>query len=177
MKPLVNIDAIQYDRRFPFTLGICKSCKGPRCCEMGSPFLTESDMGAIASYSGISFDQFVELSHDDKDRSCRRIKRNAVQGCWFYDATSRQCRIYEVRPLDCRLFPLDIALIENEYVWIMYTSCPVDLRLTRADALEMASRAEKKILPWLLKDIRVYAALPNEAFGSWIVVREIRNPG
>jgi Fe-S-cluster containining protein len=177
MEPLVTIangQRAEFD--LPSTLRMCRSCKGPRCCERGSPFLTNSDISAIASQTGISSDQFVEVSHDNQHSSCYRIKRNALSGCWFYDSTSGQCRIYEARPLDCRLFPLDIAFIDNKYAWIMYTSCPVELRLTRADALEMATRAEKEILPRLLSEITVYASLPNDAFGSWIVVREISAP-
>lgn len=44
-------------------------------------------------------------------------------GCHFYDAEQQICKIYEGRPIDCRLFPFDIKLSNSkkEYVIIYYT--------------------------------------------------------
>lgn len=43
--------------------------------------------------------------------------------CHFYNAEEQKCRIYEGRPIDCRLFPYDIKLSEDkkEYVIGYYT--------------------------------------------------------
>ena len=45
-------------------------------------------------------------------------------GCHFYDAEQQTCKIYEGRPIDCRLFPFDIRLSNSrkEYVIIYYTN-------------------------------------------------------
>jgi len=34
------------------------------------------------------------------------------------------CRFYAERPLDCRLFPLDIIEEEGDYWWVLYDECP-----------------------------------------------------
>lgn len=47
------------------------------------------------------------------------------KGCHFN--VNGRCQIYEVRPLDCRLFPFDIVEKPNsDLVWVVYTKlCPV----------------------------------------------------
>ncbi len=44
-------------------------------------------------------------------------------GCHFYDAEQQTCKIYEGRPIDCRLFPFDIRISNSrkEYEIIYYT--------------------------------------------------------
>jgi len=44
-------------------------------------------------------------------------------GCHFYDAEQQTCKIYDGRPIDCRLFPFDIRLSNSRkaYVIIYYT--------------------------------------------------------
>lgn len=43
--------------------------------------------------------------------------------CYFYDIEEKRCKIYQGRPIDCRLFPFDIKLTEDkqEYVIGYYT--------------------------------------------------------
>ena len=44
-------------------------------------------------------------------------------GCHFYDADQQICKIYQGRPIDCRLFPFDIKVSDSskEYIIIYYT--------------------------------------------------------
>jgi Fe-S-cluster containining protein len=44
--------------------------------------------------------------------------------CAFLDRRTGKCRIYDARPLDCRLFPLDIIEEDGEYYWCVFTTCP-----------------------------------------------------
>jgi Fe-S-cluster containining protein len=39
-------------------------------------------------------------------------------------AKENRCHLYEDRPLDCRLFPLDIIEDEGTYWWCIFTVCP-----------------------------------------------------
>lgn len=87
----------------------CPDCRG-QCCQM--PWLTDDERHlaerfpeAIKFIGGAAF----FLNH----------KR-----CAFLDRQSGKCRIYEARPLDCRLFPLDIIEQDGEYYWCIFTTCP-----------------------------------------------------
>ena len=75
-------------------------------------------------------------------------------GCHFY--TEGRCAIYHVRPLDCRLFPLDIIEVgEHKFVWIAYTRfCPV-----KFDAFELLEQA-KHLIPQL-KGLLVPSQCPD----------------
>jgi len=42
--------------------------------------------------------------------------------CCFVN--ENRCAIYLDRPLDCRLYPLDIIEEDDQYWWCLYTSCP-----------------------------------------------------
>lgn len=56
-------------------------------------------------------------------------KTEEPEHCFFYDYQDKKCLVYDIRPLDCRLFPFDIRLNntqrdgqpapDNEY-WIGY---------------------------------------------------------
>ena len=39
-------------------------------------------------------------------------------------AIDDRCTLYNDRPLDCRLFPLDIIEVNGEYWWCIFTTCP-----------------------------------------------------
>lgn len=39
-------------------------------------------------------------------------------------AVNNRCGLYSDRPLDCRLFPLDIIEVDDEYWWCIFTICP-----------------------------------------------------
>lgn len=69
----------------------------------------------------------------------RQVHKNSSQGtehCYFYDCAGKQCRIYENRPTDCRLFPFDIKLKKNtdEY-WVGYYNELCDRNLPDKDVM------------------------------------------
>jgi Fe-S-cluster containining protein len=39
-------------------------------------------------------------------------------------AKNERCSCYDERPLDCRLFPLDIIEEDGRYWWCIFTICP-----------------------------------------------------
>ena len=56
------------------------------------------------------------------------IKRHADGSCPMLDRLGKRCSIYESRPLCCRLFPLDVLLVEGQLVWGMSNQCPNERR-------------------------------------------------
>lgn len=57
--------------------------------------------------------------------------------CYFYDSDENKCKIYSIRPTDCRLFPFDIQLDTNtnEY-WIGYYSDLCERRLPDVETMK-----------------------------------------
>ena len=62
--------------------------------------LLPEDIERIESL-GYKFDEFAEVGDDGIVRL-----RNVDGRCVFYDAEKRSCKIYEHRPIGCRLYPV-----------------------------------------------------------------------
>lgn len=55
-------------------------------------------------------------------RKMKQLRKNSSNHCIFWNG---KCEIYDFRPLDCRLFPFDLDIIDGEFYWIVY-SCNKD---------------------------------------------------
>jgi Fe-S-cluster containining protein len=80
--------------------------------------------------------------------------------CIFFDQTTRRCNVYEHRPTDCRLFPLDIVSRGGEYYWICYDCGSHEM------TEEMVRLAERTILPELLCYLDAYAHAPSVLYSN-----------
>lgn len=74
--------------------------------------------------------------------------RNVGGYCVFYDTVSRRCRVYDLRPLGCRLYPL----VFDEALGARFDEeCPLSEEFSRrCDEVEMACR----LLAYLLDRLR-----------------------
>lgn len=83
------------------------------CCEIGSPTLLAPDL-ALFRQEILTWDEVFTLRPGEQVTSREgkastlaeeRLKIREVPGsrqCWFYQAATNRCRIYEVRPEQCR---------------------------------------------------------------------------
>lgn len=91
------------------------------------------------------------------------------------------CTVYAQRPLDCRLFPLDIIEEGGVYWWCVYQSCrhpgPLgELLITRIPALEAAMTPA--IWAQFVRQIAVTKeTYPPYRDGQYRLVREVCLPG
>jgi Fe-S-cluster containining protein len=97
--------------RFKATQEICVRCG--ECCELGSPTLLTHDL-PLFQQEILTWNDVYTLRRGDRvnDREGRattlqeeRLKVREVPGtrqCWFYQAATHLCRIYEKRPEQCR---------------------------------------------------------------------------
>ncbi len=70
-----------------------------------------------------------------------RVKENGY--CIFFDEQKRTCKIYEVRPFDCQIFPFDFfASGLGEGVWLLW-NCPYSRQLDEATIKRMLTDLEK----------------------------------
>ncbi len=89
---------------------VCPDCRG-QCCQL--PWLNEDEQQRLA----LQFPEAINFI----DGTAFLLNH---QACVFLDRQTGKCRIYEARPLDCRLFPLDIVEQDGEYYWCVFTTCP-----------------------------------------------------
>ena len=93
---------------YSFDPSACNACQG-QCCtgESGSIFATKQEFEAIALHLDVSMETLKEkyLIKVSKRYSLSEIRYNESYDCIFYDRKSHGCKIYEVRPTQCRTFP------------------------------------------------------------------------
>ena len=79
----------------------------------------------IEKFSGLVRADFLQVGRYLEDHPFQTLNNNE-SGCLFHRAG--QCEVYQVRPLDCRMFPFDIIEDEDGKLrWIVYADlCPVD---------------------------------------------------
>lgn len=106
---------------YSFNPNACETCEG-RCCtgESGSILATKLEFEAIAKSLDLSMDTFREkyLIKVNTRYSLTEIRYNESYDCIFYDRPTNGCKIYEVRPNQCRTFPF----------WDYFKSYPQDLK-------------------------------------------------
>ena len=139
------------------------------------PFLAQHDRRRLRRI-GIPEETFLKKIDPESGRPYFQLGTGGCTGCNFFDPESKMCTIYKFRPLDCRLFPLDIDIQENALVWIAYF-CPC--LPSDEDLKSFASYAERRILPLFMHDeLWLYANLPNQLYeeGKWKIIRSVHLP-
>ena len=125
------------------TFDFCTKCSTERkvcCCanpNVDMPVFLNSELDLIRKQlppnktEKNSFSKTLSAPYDNS--AVRQMKRDEKKGenntleytkCHFFDLDEQRCKIYEGRPIDCRLFPYDIKLSEDkkEYVIGYYTT-------------------------------------------------------
>lgn len=124
------------------TFDFCTKCHEDHkvcCCastNVDMPVFLNSELNLIrnqlvrANTEKNSFSK--SLSAPYQDSPVRQMKRDEKKNkekdeieytrCYFYDLEQQKCKIYNGRPIDCRLFPYDIKVSSsNEYIVGYYT--------------------------------------------------------
>ncbi len=107
-------------------LDACRDCSGSKCCgnikhggTIEPPFLTSLDVEQIARFTGLHPDTFSDaVRNPHTGNEVRFLKTSSREGCHFL--TEGRCGIHDFRPVDCRLFPLDMKKVEGELAWVIY---------------------------------------------------------
>jgi len=144
--------------------GACRDCRG-QCCEM--PWLTKEELASANQFpDAIKFigDTAFFLNHDK---------------CPFLDQNGK-CKIYEMRPLDCRLFPLDIIEENGEYFWCVFTICP-NWRKMKELFEPLLPALEKRISSSLWRQFVKQIATTKEEYppyknGQYVIIKKFTNP-
>ncbi|MEM2385689.1 MAG: YkgJ family cysteine cluster protein [Candidatus Bathyarchaeia archaeon] len=111
----------------------CSRCG--KCCENTEMELSEDDIRRL-----------VEAGHKPEDfmvvyGGTPRL-RNLNGWCYFYDLRKRQCKVYRLRPLGCRIYP--VIYVEGEG-FTLDGLCPMRHTVSERE-FKAKARALKKLL-------------------------------
>ena len=150
------------------TFNLCSNCvgKSATCCcnpNVDSPMLLPKEAETISKNMKINIEDFankIDFSKMHKDYSLKDLYQMKRQennnNCYFYK--NNQCTIYEIRPIDCRIFPYDIKL-ENDgnYYLVYYKSKECQIMNEKIKDIKMVSYNTRLFLRLLLPYIREWS--------------------
>ena len=132
------------------------------CCRGRHVYLTLKDIERIAK-AGHDPEDFVTLSVEGKGIRFVLSLREWDLGCVFHDPETGKCRIHEVRPIICRIYPFMVSrkplgvegerpfLYKSETLWLYYDeSCPginaenPETRITPEEIAELGLEFERE---------------------------------
>jgi len=143
----------------------CKKCSGYDCCgqitkggAIEPPFLTQKDIRNIEYYSGLPKDQFCVTRVNTVSKNIINIMKTVQnKGCIFFNKNDGNCKIHSFRPMDCRLFPLDIEIINGRYYWALFNNKKCNL--SQKDLLSLLEY-RPEALKILGDELYEYASMP-----------------
>ena len=128
-------------RPYFFDEGIRFACTRCGACCTGAPGVVrvdEPEIAGIAAYLGISAARVLEDYLYPLGKRTQHQKRTADGSCLFF---RDGCRIYPVRPRQCRTFPFWFANLRSQARWeAIRSECPgigTGRLYTRADILDI----------------------------------------
>lgn len=148
-------------------LHACMNCPANFvCCSVSSrggvvesPYLMPSDIKAIAEVTGLDEKEFVENRVNPQTGNIVSFMSPPEgHGCRFHDTVGGKCGIYNARPIDCRLYPLDILFKDGNYYWILRQYCEI----TEEDLRALVAYGQA-LLPSIKDHLHDYATVPLEA--------------
>jgi len=106
----------------------CQHCRvADKCCTqlvnsslLTPPVLTPAEVGRIRLRFNCDSGLYVDTAHTINGKTAVTMRTKRDGSCIFY--SSNHCNIYDIRPFDCMIFPLDIVRIAGHYCWILYNT-------------------------------------------------------
>jgi Fe-S-cluster containining protein len=93
---------------FSFNPEACETCGG-NCCRgtSGNIWVNSAEIAEIAGFLNLNLFDFINEYLDRKDNrySLREKFEENEYICGFFDKDKKKCRIYPVRPQQCRTYP------------------------------------------------------------------------
>lgn len=147
------------------TFNLCHNCVNAKanCCSnsnVDSPMILPSEALEISRATNIEVStfakqvDFAKMHHDESLKSLYQMKRqNNNSACYFYK--EHKCSIYDIRPIDCRIFPYDIKLEKDgNYYLVYYLSELCEIKNIDFKDLKMVSYNTRLFLRLLLPHLR-----------------------
>jgi Fe-S-cluster containining protein len=124
----------------------CEGCS--KCCYM--PWLLEEEYEPHLDNFGGTVREIDSIAFVMDETRCRYAQED-------------RCSMYKDRPLDCRLFPLDIIEEDGIYWWVIFTTCPQNVSI-RDKLIPLIPNLEKEITPAILEQYKKQISLTKEIY-------------
>lgn len=138
----------------------CDQCR-TLCCStlfwgFPPPPFSDTELPAIRAYYGDAADGLIQRSGDHWE-----IRERDEGSCAFLDPESNRCRIYPVRPYDCRAFPFDfITETPTGGRWILW-DCDFSRQLSDQQIEHQLENLEREY-PETIRALWWYNSLQRE---------------
>lgn len=150
------------------TFNLCSNCvgKSATCCcnpDVDSPMMLPNEAEEISKKTNLNKDDFskkVEFSkmyNDNTLKDLYQLKRQKHNNnCIFYK--DNKCTIYDIRPIDCKLFPYDIKLEKDgNYYLVYYKSNKCQIMHENIKDIKLVSYNTRLFLRLLLPYLREWS--------------------
>ena len=150
------------------TFNLCSNCVGKsvNCCcspNVDSPMILPREAEEIAKTKNIRKEDFSdkisfsEMYGDETLKDLYQMKRQEnSHACYFYK--NNKCTIYDIRPVDCRIFPYDIKLEKDgNYYLVYYKTKDCQILYENLKDIKMISYNTRLFLRLLLPYLREWS--------------------
>lgn len=155
---------------------LCDSCDHKSCCtDFASPILLPGDLDRLKHLK--NYEDFItEIVIDGRKAKTIKKKQNSPT-CTFWDENTNMCTIYKNRPFDCRIFPFDLSIENNEIYWIAF-SCNKNTDWSWAEPflqkLEEDPQIEEILENVALFDDLEYIKKFEKSISNYVILRKVR---
>jgi Fe-S-cluster containining protein len=148
------------DSKLKHVTGLCIEQKGFRfkctrcaalCCKLGGPALTKEDVERIKD-AGYRETDFLETTNGNRSSALLSddMKSGKDGSCVFLEFDNKldcyKCRIYDFRPLLCRLYPFSFEIEDSNRAVLKFIPCCTGLNNPEGERLD-----EKFVSNYLLE--------------------------
>lgn len=100
---------------------LCGNCDHKNCCTNSAvPLVFSKDLEKIKEQDSEYVEHLKTIKINGTLVNAVKKKKDLTE-CVYWDADVGGCKIYESRPMDCRLYPFDILYVDDSYHWIVYS--------------------------------------------------------
>eukprot|EP00965_Chrysotila_dentata_P063189 2093776-Pleurochrysis_carterae.AAC.3 len=98
----------------------------------GDVWLAPEEVVSIANHKELDVASFIDEYGRKKLKGwvCLKQSPGRENGCVFLDADTRQCGIYDVRPVQCSTYPFWPSLVDDPDAWEEEAVLPDDATIT-----------------------------------------------
>lgn len=142
----------------------CQRCAN--CCTTGNPIrLKPEDVALLARGLKIPLNKALKkYTIKDPDKA-GVLDFKHILPCKFYDPSAKGCKIYEIRPWSCRIFPF-LGIYGSEDRVVVNESCPGSVQ---------TMNVLKKAIEDVRTDAKISNADPAEVRSAKLFLREALN--
>ncbi len=135
---------VDYYRMACHMIFACQRCGN--CCTTGDPIrLRPEDVALLARGLKIPLNKAIKKYTIKDPQKAGVLNFKHILPCKFYDPSAKGCKIYEVRPWSCRIFPF-LGIYGSEDRVVVNELCPASVQTMKIlkEAIE-AARADVNV--------------------------------